>query len=85
MVSLLDPAALLDGLNEAQREAVQATTGLLAILAGAGTGKTRVITRRCAYAIATGAVPEDQVLVVTFSDKAATEMAERLRGSVTPA
>ena len=79
MVSPRHPDALLDGLNAAQREAVEATTGMLAILAGAGTGKTRVISRRAAYAIATGAVPEDQVLLVTFSDKAATEMSERLR------
>ncbi len=70
--------ALLDDLNEAQREAVTATTGPLAILAGAGTGKTRVISRRTAYAIATGAVPADQALVVTFTDKAAGEMVGRL-------
>ena len=70
---------LLDGLNAAQQEAVLATSGPLAILAGAGTGKTRVISRRAAYAIATGATTADQVLMVTFSDKAAGEMAERLR------
>ena len=78
MVDLRDPDVLLDGLNEAQRHAVLTTSGMVAILAGAGTGKTRVISRRCAYAIATGVVPDDQVLVVTFSDKAATEMVERL-------
>ena len=71
---------LLDGLNPAQREAVLATSGPLAILAGAGTGKTRVISRRAAYAIATGATTTDQVLMVTFSEKAAGEMAERLGG-----
>jgi DNA helicase-2/ATP-dependent DNA helicase PcrA len=71
---------LLDGLNEAQLEAVQAVEGPLAIIAGAGTGKTRVISRRTAYAIASGVVPADQVLVVTFTDKAAGEMVERLRG-----
>ncbi|HEU0235391.1 MAG TPA: ATP-dependent DNA helicase UvrD2 [Candidatus Limnocylindrales bacterium] len=75
----LDPATLLDDLNPAQREAVTATSGPVAILAGAGTGKTRVVTRRAAYAIATGTVPADQVLVVTFTDKAAGEMADRLR------
>ena len=70
---------LLADLEPAQREAVQATTGPLVILAGAGTGKTRVISRRTAYAVATGAVAADQVLVVTFTDKAAGEMVERLR------
>jgi DNA helicase-2/ATP-dependent DNA helicase PcrA len=74
-----DPATLLADLNPAQREAVAATTGPVAILAGAGTGKTRVVTRRAAYAIATGTVPADHVLVVTFTDKAAGEMADRLR------
>ena len=57
-----DPARLLDDLNDAQREAVVATTGPLAIQAGAGSGKTRVISRRTAYAIATEVVPADQVL-----------------------
>lgn len=70
---------LLADLNEAQREAVQAVEGPVAIIAGAGTGKTRVISRRTAFAIASGVVPADQVLVVTFTDKAAGEMIERLR------
>ncbi len=75
-----DADRLLDDLNASQREAVLATSGPVAILAGAGTGKTRVISRRTAYAIATGVVPADQVLVVTFTDKAAREMVERLAG-----
>ena len=75
----LEPERLLDDLDPEQREAVLATSGPVAILAGAGTGKTRVISRRTAYAIATGVVPPDQVLVVTFTDKAAGEMVERLR------
>jgi DNA helicase-2/ATP-dependent DNA helicase PcrA len=76
----LDPGALLEDLDPEQRAAVLATSGPVAILAGAGSGKTRVISRRTAYAIATGVVPRDQALVVTFTDKAAGEMVERLRG-----
>jgi len=72
------PKFLTHDLNPAQREAVSTTAGPLCILAGAGTGKTRVISRRVAYAIATGAVHPGHVLVVTFTDKAANEMRERL-------
>ena len=71
--------ALLDDLNPGQREAAIAVEGPVAILAGAGTGKTRTISRRTAYAIQSGAVEADQVLVVTFTDKAAGEMVARLR------
>ncbi|MEO6207619.1 MAG: ATP-dependent DNA helicase UvrD2 [Candidatus Limnocylindrales bacterium] len=78
-VPVTDPVRLLDDLNDAQRDAVLATTGPVVILAGAGTGKTRVISRRTAYAIATDVVPADQVLVVTFTDKAASEMVSRLK------
>jgi DNA helicase-2/ATP-dependent DNA helicase PcrA len=77
--SLASPEALLEDLNEAQLEAVRAVEGPVAIIAGAGTGKTRVISRRAAHAIATGIAPADQVLVVTFTEKAAGEMMERLR------
>jgi DNA helicase-2/ATP-dependent DNA helicase PcrA len=69
---------LLDDLNTAQREAVEAVAGPVAIIAGAGTGKTRVISRRAAYAVASGVVARDQVLIVTFTDKAAGEMGQRL-------
>ncbi len=79
MPTLALPARLLEDLNDAQLEAVRAVEGPVAIIAGAGTGKTRVISRRTAFAIASGAVPADQALVVTFTDKAAGEMMERLR------
>jgi DNA helicase II / ATP-dependent DNA helicase PcrA len=74
----LDPARFLADLDPEQDAAVRATSGPVAIHAGAGTGKTRVISRRTAFAIATGVVPADQVLVVTFTEKAATEMVDRL-------
>ncbi len=73
-----DADALLVDLDPAQREAVTTVRGPVCILAGAGTGKTRVITRRVAYALATEAVRPSDVLVVTFTDKAATEMRDRL-------
>lgn len=76
----LDPGALLAGLDPQQVEAVRITRGPLVIHAGAGSGKTRVVTHRVAYAVATGAVDPRRVLVVTFTDKAAGEMAERLAG-----
>ena len=74
----MDPEAILAGLNEEQRAAAQATTGPVVILAGAGTGKTRVISHRVAYAAATGAIDPKTALVVTFTEKAATEMRHRL-------
>lgn len=72
------PERLLEDLNPSQREAVTIATGPLAIIAGAGSGKTRVISRRAAYAIETGAVAADQILLVTFTDKAAGEMVQRM-------
>jgi DNA helicase-2/ATP-dependent DNA helicase PcrA len=74
----MDPEAILAGLNDEQREAAKATTGPVVILAGAGTGKTRVISHRVAYAVATKAIDPKLALVVTFTDKAATEMRHRL-------
>jgi DNA helicase-2/ATP-dependent DNA helicase PcrA len=75
----MDPEAILAGLNDEQREAAMATTGPVVILAGAGTGKTRVISHRVAYAAATKAIDPKQALVVTFTEKAATEMRHRLQ------
>ena len=75
----MDPEELLEALDPDQRRVARQVGGPLAVLAGAGTGKTRAITYRVAYGAAVGAFDPQSVLALTFTTRAAAEMRQRLR------